>query len=209
MPEYHQIEMYFHVHEDLDSIRQRLMALCEDIGWLTDAMDAWLQQLVWIVQDDGWVYTGPPSPTLEMSLGNMNVMLRFVAQGWSTTHIPSLPLPCLAWSVLIESTTIQDVVPPDAFYKPGVLDGIWRIMRQMSLYDSSYGVFWTNEAQDSQAWRAILVGNHEACWKFDLAIIYASHFELYHEGHDDFFSTERDQHLFLASKYSAVTPPWA
>ena len=165
MPSYNQIGLYFQVQEGSGPIRQKLRELCADLGWLTAEIEASLQQLVWIVED-GWVDTRPESSTLIIPLGELSVTLRFIAMGRTPTDTPYL-----SWHVLMDSRAIiDDVLPHEVLYKPGVLADIWNIMQRMSRHGSHYGVFWSYEGQESSARTAIIKGNPQKYWDFELAI---------------------------------------
>jgi hypothetical protein len=170
MPAYHQIEVYFSLSAGLESVKQRFAAACRDLGWDFLLMDAWIHRLTWTVQNDGWVDTNDwGCPPLLLSIGSLDFPVSCVRYGWI---LPQLDVACLAWDILIESALIEISTPPTWAYRPGVIPAIWTIMQQiMSRARPEYGIFWTNEVQDGQAWRALVEGGHRDRWQFDLAIV--------------------------------------
>lgn len=208
MPAYHQIETYFLLRDGLEPVKQRLLALYRDLGWDTPELTAWIQELIWVEQDDGWVDTGSPSPRLSITLGSVNVPIRPIAMGWTQYRIPQLPAPCLAWEVLIESHLIEEHIDQGVQYHPAVITAVWALMERIGAHQPDYGVFFTDEVRDGQAWFSILGDGQQAFWSFELAMIEQPHWPLYEPHDPTFVRRDSGRYRWLAPASLAADLPW-
>lgn len=182
MPEYLSIEIYSSYPEKilspfLDDVRQML----EDLGYAGKDVECWLAQIAWEPDESGFSSSLEPSAMLEKVVVNDHTLItKPIVNGWTQETISQLQRAWVSLTLACETQTErQNLDTVDSFatnysqqhqYQPGVGKAVWRIMRQCAdLFPQSL-VYFTNEAQTSQPWNALLTSQKEI-WEFEAALI--------------------------------------
>ncbi|GHO93551.1 hypothetical protein KSF_035990 [Reticulibacter mediterranei] len=172
MPEYAQIQTYAtYTARNLQTLLQLYRTVLEQLGCTDAQVIAWLSQVEWPASEEegfGDIYASPFSlhPVDDADpIECAGLSISFYTQSGA----PSLEDPPLwiAFNLLFDVAKIRRHAAP--VYRSGVGGAIWYIMRELAESFREVGIYFTDEWQENQSWRAI-AENVGDPWIFDLAI---------------------------------------
>jgi hypothetical protein len=172
MPEYAQIQTYAtYMTRNLQTLLQLYRTVLEQLGCTDAQVIAWLSQVEWPASEEegfGDIYASPfslhPADDGEpIECAGLSVSF------YTQSGAPSLEDPPLwiAFNLLFDIAKIRRRASP--VYRSGVGGAIWHIMRELAESFREVGIYFTDEWQENQSWRAI-AENVGDPWVFDLAI---------------------------------------
>ena len=205
MPEYHQIETYSDLKSDLSEFRLRCAEFFASLGWLNSAIQEWLDAFSWEISEDGFVYSTKPHAKIK----HQQFDIQFMLLGWTPKVLPSLTNSCVELEILFETEKIDDHSKiPQIRYTAQAQKAVWHIMREASKHFLDYGIFFTDEAQDTNSLEGLVTRNFEKSWQFELAIINSKYQSCYMPTHPGYFYKTHQEELWLARKFVWDAPPW-
>ncbi|HTI13102.1 MAG TPA: hypothetical protein VL461_00830 [Dictyobacter sp.] len=210
MPGYAQIQTYatcnaITLPERLQSYQQAL----EKLGCQDQEVLSWLNTITWPESDDdnfGDVYAAPvilkPTSVQPVVTAGIEVSLFTQPAVPSIEELPSW----IGFNFLIERDTIgAHVADP---YTEEAAASLWQILETMFQHFHEVGVYFTDEWQENQAWRAI-VENAGDPWMFDLAIFprtLAEHFQMVPAGFKGSLVGQKGFTFAQANRWTVL--PW-
>ena len=208
MPEYHQIETYATIKNDVRDNIATCKKFLQELGWLSSEIENWLNGFIWSVSDDGFVYANL-SPKINIILLGESMDVQLMLLGWTSKIIESLPCSCLGFEILLETEKIDDLSRhPEIRYKENFRKTVWDVMKKASKFYPEYGVFFTDEVQDGRTWESFFDKDSEKIWQFECAIIPSQTKQHFNLPNDNFFSKETEKQLWLARKFVWDEPLW-
>jgi hypothetical protein len=205
MPEYHQIETYIDLKSDFSEVKLKCAEFFKSLGWLNSGVQEWLDTFSWEISEDGFVYSTKSHPKIRHQQFDIQLMLL----GWTPKVFPSLATNCVELEILFETEKIDDLSKiPQIRYTKQAQNVVWHIMREANKHFQDYGIFFTDEAQDTNSWEGIIGHNFEKSWQFELAIINSKYKSRYTPTHPEYFQKTHRDELWLARKFVWDAPPW-
>lgn len=211
MPEYHQIQTCVELEKrDFSQVLSNYQILLASLNCLTDTIKNWLQTIPWEVADDGFVYTGCNNDLwVSLSSTKANLKLSPHLLGITPLIFPQLKNNWVEVAFLIESESIDDLSHfPAVHYQPGVGPTVCQIMAKFAEVFPQSCIYFSDEAQDGNAWEGLIEGNRDKIWEFELASIPATHQSWYCSLSEKYFSSFFNSQLWLARKAVWQNPPW-
>jgi hypothetical protein len=172
MPEYAQIQTYAtYTARNLQTLLQLYRTVLEQLGCTDAQVIAWLSQVEWPASEEegfGDIYASPFS-LHPVDDGEPIECAGLSVSFYTQSGAPSLEDPPLwiAFNLLFDVAKIRRRAAP--VYRSGVGGAIWHIMRELAESFREVGIYFTDEWQENQSWRAI-AENVGDPWVFDLAI---------------------------------------
>jgi hypothetical protein len=171
MPEYAQVQTYAtYTTGNLQMLLQRYRTVLEQLGCTDAQVIAWLSQIEWPASEEegfGDIYASPfslhPADVEPIECAGLSVSF------YTQSGNPSLedPPSWIVFNLLFDIATVRQ--PATSIYQAGVGGAIWQIMRELAESFREVGVYFTDEWQENQPWRAISEAIGDP-WVFDLAI---------------------------------------
>jgi hypothetical protein len=172
MPEYAQIQTYAtYTARNLQTLLQLYRTVLEQLGCTDAQVIAWLSQVEWPASEEegfGDIYASPFS-LHPVDDGEPIECAGLSISFYTQSGAPSLEDPPLwiAFNLLFDIAKIRRRAAP--VYRSGVGGAVWHIMRELAESFREVGIYFTDEWQENQSWRAI-AENVGDPWVFDLAI---------------------------------------
>lgn len=170
MPEYSQIQTYIKCNKEtlIDNIEQ-FQLLLNEIGFSDNYILENFNNIEWIEEDNGFVYTGCNFKAKDISYNGFTLNLRPLVLGW-TPRISEDIKECWLEVELLFNT--EDII--SNYKNPNFKEKINKIiighMMSFSKFFSETGVYFTNEDNDGLPWEA-LTGMEDYLWAFNIAVI--------------------------------------
>jgi hypothetical protein len=208
MPEYHQIETYTRIEQDISNH----IAVCKDflyeLGLWNTEIENWLNGFVSYDSDDSFGHS-VLSPKMKIAIGDQPIDVQVMLSLWTINTIKNLENDLLRFDVIFETQNIDDESRnPEIRYTEDAQKIVWNLMEKASKFFPEYGVFFTDEAQDGVSMESILSNVSKKLWQFECAIISNNIKERFALPNDDFFFKETENHLWLARKFVWDNPIW-
>jgi hypothetical protein len=181
MPEYLSVEVYSRCSDgSLSSLLAASQNLLEQVGYVSKEVETWLARIRWEPDGSGF---GSSLETLELQKIHANGHALFakpIVNGWTKEGISHIQQPWVSFALAFETQTQrQNLDSISSFaanheqqhhYQRGVGKAIWPVMCQCANVFSQSLVYFTNEAQTGESWKAVVTGQEDV-WVFEAALI--------------------------------------
>lgn len=170
MPEYSQIQTYIRCNRETfkDNLEQ-FQLLLNEIGFSDNYILANFNNIEWIEEDNGFVYTECNFKEAVLSYEEFSLNLRPLILGWTPRVSDDTKEWWLEVALLFNTEEIIN-----HYKNPNLKDKVNKIiighMMNFSKFFNETGAYFTNEDTDGLPWEA-LSGIEEYLWAFDIAVI--------------------------------------
>jgi len=187
---------------------QRYRTVLEQLGCTDAQVLAWLSQIEWPASEEegfGDIYASPF--TLNPADGEPIECAGLSISFYTQVGVPSLEEPptWITLNLLFDVAIIRHQA--SVVYRSGVGGTLWLIMREMAESFREIGVYFTDEWQENQSWRAISESIGDP-WVFDLAIFPRELAERFKEVPPGFQGTVIEGAFGFAQENRWHTLPW-
>lgn len=170
MPEYSQIQTYIKCNkETFINNMEQFQLLLNEIGFSDKYTLENFNNLQWIEEDNGFVYTGCNFKEEILSYDGFSLNLRPLILGWTPRISDNIKECWLEVDLLFNTEDISS-----NYKNPNFKEKINKIiighMMSFSKFFSETGVYFTNEDTDGLPWEA-LIDTGDYLWAFDIAVI--------------------------------------
>jgi len=170
MPEYSQIQTYIRCNkETFKDKMEQFQLLLNEIGFSDNYILEGFNNIEWIEEDNGFVYTGCDFKEEALSYEKFSLNLRPLVLRWTPRISEDIKECWLEVSLLFNT---EDLI--SNYNNSNLKDEISKIiigyMMSFSKFFNETGVYFTNEDTDGLPWEA-LTGMEDYLWAFNIAVI--------------------------------------
>lgn len=202
MPEYSQLQTTIKYDSStFENSLEMIGRFFTTLGFKKDLIEEWVSKIEWIVEDNGFVYTGCNMTACSINfIDGTTLSMRPIIMGMSKSKYEYLPHDTLIIEVLFHTEEIFDY--KNNKYKHWFMKIVKEVALLLKEYFFEFGIYLTDEITDMEALDSVIMVDNKNIWAFDFALIPEQYFDIYANLPSNYIHTKFEEILMIFDKDS-------